>query len=183
MATSRTRQQQTGFTLAELMTTLGVLSISMAIAVPGYKQLVQNNRRTTAVNEFVSTLHVARSLAITRNAQVTICPSSNGQQCAATAWRSGWIWFADQDRNRQVNGAETVAGARAASPHLEISSENFPTFIAYRPNGRVAGATLADNTGQFLFCDDRGPDEARLLDISTSGEPRLIDNNLPACGS
>lgn len=170
------RQAERGFTLGELLTTLAVVGISTALVVPSFDTVMSNNRRAAGVNQLVSTMHVARSEAITRNTQVTLCPSSDGQSCTAgTDWNDGWIYFADEDRDETVDAGEVVlGGGPGMGGRLDVQSTEFADYLAYRPNGRVLGsASAATNSGQFNFCDHRGEDFARVLLINTTGEPRL----------
>lgn len=175
----------TGFTMTELLTVLAVGAISLSIAVPSFRATINNNRRTTAVNSLYVTLQTARSEAITRNAQVTICPSAGGLNCDGGAWDQGWIYFADPDRSRAVDGAETVLGMIEERPRLTIQSAEFGGFLAYRPNGRAMVNAVAENTGSFVICDDRGADEARVLSIGISGQPQISDRMpngaMPVC--
>jgi type IV fimbrial biogenesis protein FimT len=181
----KARRKQKGMTITELMTTLAVIGVSVSIAVPSYRATMNNNRRTAAINALYQTSQTARSEAITRNVQVTICPSASGNNCEAVGWNQGWIFFADLDRSRSVNGAETVLGVVAERPRLTISSAEFGNFYAYRPNGRVIVNAVAENTGDLVICDERGADEARVLSIDTSGQPRIGERMLngaaPAC--
>jgi len=176
---------QSGFTLGELMMALAVMGISLSLAVPGFQTVMNNNRRASAVNQMVSTMHMARSEAVTRNVQVTICPSSNATTCENTDWNNGWLFFPDLDGDRQVGVGETVLGAVAAVSHLEINSGEFGTFFVYRPNGRVMVNVTGENSGQLTFCDKRGADHARVVTVSTSGQPRLsehqMDGSDPSC--
>jgi type IV fimbrial biogenesis protein FimT len=167
--------KQFGFTLTELLTGLAVIGISLTIAVPSFQATVRNNRRTTAVTGLFVTMQTARSEAITRNVQITVCPSAGGLNCDAADWGDGWIYFTDTDRSRTVNGVETVLGRIEEQRLLEISSAEFANFLAYRPNGRVMVNATTENTGNLVVCDDRGADEARVVIISTSGQPRISD--------
>lgn len=170
------RYRSHGFTLGELLTSMAVAAITLSLAVPSYQNVVRNNRRATAVNQLVSTLHMARSEAVTRNAQVTVCTSTDGATCSDGEWHAGWIFFPDSDQDRQVDGDEPILGAGAASPGLTIESDEFGSFLAYRPNGRVMVNAADENTGAFTFCDSRGAAFARVLIINPTGQPALSDH-------
>lgn len=165
--------RQAGFTVTELLTTMAVVGISLSIAVPSFQTVVNNNRRATAVNQLSSSLHIARSEAITRNVQVTICQSADGDACDGAAWEDGWIYFTDLDQDRVLDAGEQLLGGIPARPTLDIDSDDFASFFVYRPNGRIMVNTPAENSGQLTFCDDRGAEYARVLIINTSGYPRL----------
>lgn len=182
----RPQYAQRGFTLTELLTTLAVAAIGLSIATPGFQELTSNSRRATSINSLVSTLHRARNEAVTRNQQVTVCPSDNGTSCVdGAAWSDGWIAFPDPDQDRQVSGDEQVLVAGPGSQRLTIDSAEFGAFIVFRPGGRVMVDDVDENSGQFTFCDDRGASEARVVIIETSGHPSLSevqsDGAEPAC--
>lgn len=62
-----------GFTLVELMVTVAVAAILIAIAVPSFSHMIASNRLNTATNEVVGALNTARLEAIKRNADVQFC--------------------------------------------------------------------------------------------------------------
>ena len=61
-----------GFTLLELMVTVAVAAILATVAVPGFRDLIQNNRVTTQTNELVSALNFARTEAVKRGRNVAV---------------------------------------------------------------------------------------------------------------
>jgi len=63
-----------GFSLVELMVTIAVLAILLAIGIPSFASLIASNRLTSATNELVAALQTARTEAIRRNVRVTVCP-------------------------------------------------------------------------------------------------------------
>jgi type IV fimbrial biogenesis protein FimT len=82
-----------GFTLLELMITLAVLAILTAIAVPSFQTLLERNRLTSATNDLLGALMMARSNAVTRRVITRVCPSTNASTCATGTvnWATGWI--------------------------------------------------------------------------------------------
>jgi type IV fimbrial biogenesis protein FimT len=75
-----------GFTLLELMVTIAVLAILTTIAVPNFRDLVQNNRVTTQANELVSALTFARTEAVKRgrNVEVEVAAANPGWTVTVT---------------------------------------------------------------------------------------------------
>ncbi len=166
------RHRQTGFTLGELMATLAVAGITLALAVPSFQDVMRNNRQATSINQLVSAMHLARSEAVTRNVQVTICPSADGDTCGG-GWDDGWILFPDRDQDRARDGGEDVLGSGVPSDTLTLETDEFPDFIAFRPNGRAMADDVDANTGAFTFCDARGADFARVVQVGPNGQPMV----------
>src|SRR3989344_4698731 len=59
--------RNSGFTLIELIITLTIAGILMAVAVPGLKNFVSSNRLTAQINDLIADINLARSEAIKRN--------------------------------------------------------------------------------------------------------------------
>ncbi len=68
---------QRGFTLVELMITLGVAAILFMIAVPGFRDVILSNRLTTSANSLVDAVNAARLEAIKLNASTQFCGSTS----------------------------------------------------------------------------------------------------------
>ncbi|WP_417788109.1 GspH/FimT family pseudopilin [Stutzerimonas xanthomarina] len=81
-----------GFTLIELMVTIAVLAIMIAIAVPSFTSLIHNNRTTSLHHEILGAIQLARSEAVKRRKDVVICRTENQNACAdGTNWAVGWL--------------------------------------------------------------------------------------------
>lgn len=165
-------QSERGFTLVELMTILAVVGVLLTVATPALQQFSNNSRQTGAVNDFISSMHIARNTAITTNARVTMCASAGGTACELVAWNQGWIVFTDQNSNRLVDGADSIVGTSSGINGLAIQSGQFPSFLAYRPTGRAMTVSVTGNAGQFTICDKRGANHAKAVIVDLSGRPQ-----------
>lgn len=177
----RCRPQQ-GFTLAELMTTLAIASIGLSLAVPGLQNILADNRRATAVNELVASLHLARSAAITRNEPVAMCPSKSRVACDDGDWQDGWLQFTDADRDYKIDKTDIVLETSNGIANLQIESADFKRGLLYGPGGHLLVETLREPRGEFFFCDPRGEEFTSRLVIHVSGKPG-VDRRAPAASA
>ena len=79
-------QNQTGFTLIELMVTVVVLVIVMMIGVPSILQLKRNNQLVTNTNSIVTALNFAKSEAVKQGLPVRVQQLVVGEW----DWPKGW---------------------------------------------------------------------------------------------
>lgn len=133
-----------GLTLIELMVTIAVLAIVLAIGVPSFQGAMNSSRLSSAANELTSALHLARSEAIKRNRTVLLCRSENLTSCADDAQWNGWIVFVDTDGDGVVDvgediiktGTVSVPLVMRASPGISSRSQ----MVTFLPNGTARGA-------------------------------------------
>jgi type IV fimbrial biogenesis protein FimT len=179
------RDRQQGFTLGEVLSVVGIVGLSLSLAAPSLSSAINANQRARAVNELVATLHTAHSAAITRNRQITVCPSTDGRQCDGEAWERGWIQFVDEDRDHRVDAGEEILGSVAGAAPFRVRSPEFSRYLAYLPTGRVTGDDDAGFGGRFEFCHGANAVEGRVLAVTGAGAPILIpadgEAGIPDC--
>jgi type IV fimbrial biogenesis protein FimT len=158
------RYGKQGFTLIELMVTLSVLGILLAVAAPNLQMFVQNSRLTSQTSELVGDLNFARSEAVKRGGTVTICASADGATCSgALTWETGWIVFNDGNADSAVNGADTVLRVTPA-----LGGTN--TMRAGRSDIRFGSQGYSVGfTATFRACDSRALPSARGVVVSNQG--------------
>ena len=167
------------------MIAVGLSALLLSMAIPALDSFTTSAKQTGAVNDFVSSMHIARSTAITTNFRTTVCASASGANCEAVSWDQGWIVFGDRDRDQTVDNDETIVASSGGVDGMTIQSGEFGAFLMYRPNGRVMTTSATGNAGQFTVCDTRGSDHAKVLIVDLSGRPRLsktlANGSSPSC--
>lgn len=164
---------QRGFTLGEVLGVLAVAGIGLSLGAPGLQSLVRDNHQATGINHFVSTLHLARSEAVTRNTVVAVCASLDGEHCQPVHWEQGWIAFLDLNTDARRSTDEPLLDQATALPGQELSSEEFPHIFSYRPDGRIMGSTADGSSGEFAFCAPGAEQAARIVIVRSNGQPVL----------
>ncbi len=71
--------RSSGFSLIELMVTIVVAAVLLAIAIPNFRNLILSNQLTTISNEWVTAVNYARSEAIKRGSAAVICGEGGNQ--------------------------------------------------------------------------------------------------------
>lgn len=162
-----------GFTLLELLTTLTVVAVLLTVGVPGFFDIVRNNRAAANANEMVSALSIARSEAIRRGARVAVCPSSNGTSCTGT-WSDGWIVFADaatSDTAAPVVGTVVrVWPAPSGAPAVTAKGAGggAATWIRFLPRGDVRTDEVLPVDISIRPDNCRG-EQARSIELNAAG--------------
>ena len=164
-----------GFTIVEAIIVIAIFGVLLAVAAPSltdYLNQVQSRQNT---NEFLSSLLLARSEAVTRNSMVSMCmtDSSAPQVCDSdNGWHEGWIAFEDVDGDgtRDI-GDELVEQHSGLDDTSVVSSVNFSDHVTYLPSGSVS------SSGSFTVCV--GGSSARSIVVNATGRPRLTEATCP----
>ncbi|GCA57185.1 putative major pilin subunit [Pseudomonas sp. SCT] len=178
------RRLQQAFTLIELMITIGILSIVLAIAVPALSQSVNNVRLTSLINDLTTSATYARSEAVKRSRQVVICRANNarnGCDLSGGSWSSGWLIFVDSaatDTATPVYAASNLLRISDVPPvGSEIAGRSGATgrgWVRYSNVGTMARA--ATNSQVFSWdvsLSSAAPERARTVQIGLAGRPSI----------
>jgi type IV fimbrial biogenesis protein FimT len=116
--------QHTGFTIVELLITLTVATVLIALATSLFNNFIQQVRLTIATNELISAMNLARMEAIKRNGRVDLIAHENN-------WKNGWIISADN---------QLIFNHEGLHKDIEVDSKftsKSKTYIAYNGTGRT----------------------------------------------
>lgn len=148
---------QRGVTLIELMTTLTVAAVLLAVGVPSFQQLVQAQRMRTASYDLISDLVLARSEALKRSVAVQVLPAAGG-------WDGGWTVQA-------AGGTEPLAQHNGLGGVLVTTA---PANVTFDLNGRVSFPTA---TARIELSD--GKSRARCISLDPAGRPKSMAQECP----
>ena len=138
---------QRGFTLIETLVVVTVLAVMMAVGLPSFTDFMRNQRVKNASFDLLSTLVLARSEAISRNAAVTVAQTGGN-------WTNGWT---------VTDAGGTVIRSQEAISNITITG---PASVVYRGNGRLSAALAPIQltaTGASVI--------TRCITIDLSGRP------------
>ena len=165
-------KKKSGFTLLEMLITLAVISVIVAFAVPSMTEFSKNDRLTTNVNTLVGHLAYARSEAVKRSVQVSLCVSNNSGTatpgCTGGNWQDGWIVYIDADGDNSYSANEEVLRAQQAftGNNTLVPAGGIGNQVTYDYRGFVTA------TGSFLLCDERPGPHGKTVTITTTGRVR-----------
>lgn len=151
-AVPRSARGFSGFTMVELLTTLVVLAILLAIAAPSMATFINNSRLRSSQGELVAALMLARSEATKRGTDVTVDAAVRG--VTGAEFSGGWRVFLDANRNGQWDAGEEII-------------RNYPALSGNQRFGAARGASVVEwvvfNSRGFLASPGR-------IDFSLCGQ-------------
>ncbi|MHB1936876.1 MAG: GspH/FimT family pseudopilin [Acidobacteriaceae bacterium] len=161
-----------GFTLMELIVTIAVAAILAALALPDFSRFLIRGHILTQANTLVADLTLARSEAVRRQEPVTLCVSTDGATCnASAAWQSGWIEYANPNGATspaagtpplRVRGVLTqdvvVASSVNPVPNPAPGPSSGTAYLTFKPDGRAVWGyknvtTPSTFAAVFAVCD------------------------------
>ena len=105
-----------GLTLIELLVTVAVVVIIAVLAPPMLANMLDSNRSIAHYNKLAGSLALARSESIRRGAIISICGSSDGASCNTANWETGWLVFADTNKDGTVDSGESKSQLYSIEP-------------------------------------------------------------------
>ena len=170
-------EKQQGLTLIELMVALAIAMIVVALSTP-VSNFFKQNRVTSLEHEFVTSLNLARSAAVSTAAPVTVCRADavNPNICAAPGaagrrpWEQGWIVFEDPNNDCTINAGETVLQQHAALTPGYTLREAAIDCITYNRTGFTPASA-----GTWSLCDPNlDPQFQRAVNLTVTGRVNLL---------
>jgi type IV fimbrial biogenesis protein FimT len=177
---------QTGFTLYELLTTVLIVGVVLAIGVPNMQSFRQNSRMTATANDLHSSFHLARSEAARAKTPITICASADSMTALPTCGgelEAGWVVFEDRNGDITLDGGEPILRRFPAVPaSIVINTVGPDDFFSFASTGLGRGTVNgAAPVATMVLCDPRGnirggggKSTARVLVVTPLGRATVL---------
>lgn len=138
------RGSQFGFTILELMVALTVAGVLLVIAVPSFRQLILSSRLTTAANDMVAAINVARMEAVKRNASSQFCSdlaANNQTDTLGTACSAQVQPGAVYGTSAAGAAASVLGGVSSIATPVQLSGNVTALRFTSQGLGQQAGGT------------------------------------------
>jgi len=175
------RPTQEGFTLVELMVAVSILGVLVALALPAYRDMVQNSMIRGAAESIQTGLQQARIEAIRRNARVQfVMPIATN-----SAWTIGCVTVAADcpalitERKNSEGSSSAVTVTRTPAAATTVVFDGLGAVLASPPALTVPFTRLVVDNPNLAAADSR---ELRI-DLQSGGNVRICDPNLPSTGT
>lgn len=178
------RRRARGFTMLELMMALTVTAILAMLVVPSMRDYLRNSRLSSAGNDLLHSLAVARAEAIKRQTNAVVCstasPTNVAPVCDGSAFR-GWFVFADLNNNGVFDAGDVIVERHGLIDPSVIVTQDGGGMQIFQPSGfaRQAAGGFAP-TRNIVYSDSRGnvasvsgSSTARAVVISVTGRARV----------
>ncbi len=148
--------KKSGFTVIEMLVTLSILAILLAIGVPSFKEFMSSGNMVSNANGMIGAFNYARMEAIKRGSTVNV-----GQ--VGGDWTSGIVVWVDSDGDATRDTGEELRLWSDFDSNSTVSSVNANSVFSFSAIGVV------DNDDQLTICDDRIGEEGMRVSILASG--------------
>jgi len=150
-----------------MMVAVAVLAIMLAIGLPAFAGLIDNQRLDSSADALMRSVQFTRGEAARRNQHVTMAPLDS-------AWHSGWVIFLDTNNNGAFDPGETILREDKPPSAIHIhANANIAAYLRYNAQGESELLNGGFQSGTFSFCPTRPDAQGRQLIINRVGRPRL----------
>jgi type IV fimbrial biogenesis protein FimT len=149
--------KQAGVGLVQLLVGLVLIAIVASLAVPGFSQLIEKQRREQAAQQLASAIRSARAEAILRNKVVLV-------QALGGDWSRGWQVLVEH------SGSNSVLIERAANGKVPIVGNQWlRRQVRFNETGMPMSSGGAWTAGTLSICDSREAISHHQLVLSRVG--------------
>jgi len=171
----RRRRRAAGFTLVELMVTIAVAAIVVALGVPSFLRTLARHTINSQAEELQDAVRVGRNEAMKRSGPVVLCRTeeNNPTHCAGSggSWQT-WVLFSDVARSGAFAAGDAVLRQRQ-----DASKRTTVTADAASIRFEATGIAHADTGSAVFVLAERGATDhaqQRQVCVNPRGEVAIV---------
>jgi type IV fimbrial biogenesis protein FimT len=175
VSAARRRRRLAGFTLIELMVTVAVAGLVVALGVPSFLRTLARHAIASQAEELQDAVRVGRNEAMKRSGPVVLCRTeqSNPTHCAGSggSWQT-WVLFTDAARSGAFAAGDAVLRQRQ-----EASQRTSVTADAANIRFEATGIAHADTGSAVFVLGERGASDLaqqRQVCVNPRGEVAIV---------
>lgn len=166
-----------GFTLIDLITTLSVASILLAVGLPNFNTQLQQARVKTATHQLLEAIALTRTQAVMSSKRTTISKQNN--------WNEGWIIFIDTDNDGKHDADEKLIHTQEKLKDIKIiANKPVANNVSYIGTGESRNASGTNGggfqAGTFTICPTVKGKGYELI-LAKGGRVRIAEANEDKC--
>lgn len=160
-----------GFTIVELMVTVAIAAILLAVAVPSFTSFAQKRAISQKTVQVRNALELARGLALSQRQILTVCTVNSSNSCVSTGGLRLLVFF-DLDLSYGFNTGDSL------HQDIDINSIALKMSASGRPYIRFARSGEAMESGNLEVCStNQAIDYGRRAIVFRSGRIRLSSDS------
>lgn len=157
-----------GHTLVELLASLSIASIVVALALPDWSGWLAERRVLVAAERLRGELTAARRLALAGGQVVRLCPTIDRMACETQRdWSAGWL-----SQKQSASGWQTlqVASSLPSRVRIETNTSNLSAGLQFNERGFAILASGGFASGSWSVCATGA--QGRTITLAASGRLR-----------
>lgn len=171
--------KRNGFTLIDLITTLSVASILLAVGLPSFSAQIKQTQVKTATHQLLEAIALTRTQAVMSSKRTTISKQND--------WNEGWIIFIDTDNDGRHDADEKLIQTQEKLKGIKIiANRPVSNNVSYVGTGESRTASGTDGggfqAGTFTVCPTAKGKGFQLV-LARGGRVRVAEINEERCNS
>jgi type IV fimbrial biogenesis protein FimT len=129
-----------GFSLVEMLTTMSIIAILLAVASPGLASLTSANSLSAAQSELAAAMMLARGEALKRGVPVGMLATS---PIRGAEFNGGWTVFVDANGNGALDGGEAIIRVQPAfRGDMQVTTIGGETQVTFNGRGFLTPSAM-----------------------------------------